>query len=149
VQAFHGSGWLTAGVEPVRTGNRHPSIAPCRVFPCLDASIVGAAVAHRPVTVDGSARVTILEKEDGLAQHQTRRKAGISIEEVRAQTEKAIPLGRYGTAEEFGKVAAFLVSAANSTSSSTAAWSGPLQIGDEVAVTIEGIGTLTDRIVAP
>jgi NAD(P)-dependent dehydrogenase (short-subunit alcohol dehydrogenase family) len=74
---------------------------------------VGAAVAHRPVTVDGSARVTILEKEDGLAQHQTRRKAGISIEEVRAQTEKAIPLGRYGTAEEFGTVAAFLVSAAN------------------------------------
>ncbi len=40
-------------------------------------------------------------------------KAGTTIEEVRAQTEKAIPLGRYGTAEEFGKVAAFLVSGAN------------------------------------
>jgi 3-oxoacyl-[acyl-carrier protein] reductase len=40
-------------------------------------------------------------------------KAGTSIEEVRAQAEKAIPLGRYGTAEEFGKVAAFLVSGAN------------------------------------
>ena len=40
-------------------------------------------------------------------------KSGISIEEVRAQTEKAIPLGRYGTAQEFGKVAAFLVSGAN------------------------------------
>ncbi|MCV2488308.1 SDR family oxidoreductase [Geodermatophilus sp. YIM 151500] len=39
--------------------------------------------------------------------------AGISVEEVRAQTEKAIPLGRYGTAEEFAKVAAFLVSGAN------------------------------------
>jgi 3-oxoacyl-[acyl-carrier protein] reductase len=39
--------------------------------------------------------------------------AGISIEEVRAQTEKAIPLGRYGTAQEFAKVAAFLVSGAN------------------------------------
>ena len=39
--------------------------------------------------------------------------AGISIEEVRAQAEKAIPLGRYGTAEEFGKVAAFLASGAN------------------------------------
>jgi 3-oxoacyl-[acyl-carrier protein] reductase len=41
-------------------------------------------------------------------------KSGISIEEVRAQAEKTIPLGRYGTAEEFGKVAAFLVSGANS-----------------------------------
>lgn len=40
-------------------------------------------------------------------------KAGISIEEVRKQTGKAIPLGRYGTAEEFGRVAAFLVSSAN------------------------------------
>jgi 3-oxoacyl-[acyl-carrier protein] reductase len=40
-------------------------------------------------------------------------KAGLTIEEVRAQTEKAIPLGRYGTAEEFGKVATFLVSGAN------------------------------------
>lgn len=39
--------------------------------------------------------------------------AGISIEEVRAQAEKSIPLGRYGTAEEFGKVAVFLVSGAN------------------------------------
>ena len=36
-----------------------------------------------------------------------------SVEEVRAQSEKGIPLGRYGTAEEFGKVAAFLASGAN------------------------------------
>jgi 3-oxoacyl-[acyl-carrier protein] reductase len=41
------------------------------------------------------------------------KQAGITVEEVRAQTEKAIPLGRYGTAEEFAKVAAFLVSGAN------------------------------------
>jgi 3-oxoacyl-[acyl-carrier protein] reductase len=40
-------------------------------------------------------------------------KTGMSVEEVRKQSEKAIPLGRYGTAEEFGKVAAFLVSGAN------------------------------------
>lgn len=38
---------------------------------------------------------------------------GRSIEEVRALAEKAIPLGRYGEAEEFGRVAAFLVSGAN------------------------------------
>ncbi|MGR6965350.1 CaiB/BaiF CoA transferase family protein [Geodermatophilus sp. URMC 61] len=42
VHAFHGSGWLAAGVPPVRTGNRHPSIAPYGVFPCADASIVVA-----------------------------------------------------------------------------------------------------------
>lgn len=40
-------------------------------------------------------------------------KAGTSVEEVRAQTEKSIPLGRYGTAEEFGRVVAFLASGAN------------------------------------
>jgi 3-oxoacyl-[acyl-carrier protein] reductase len=40
-------------------------------------------------------------------------KAGISVEEVRAETAKAIPLGRYGTPEEFANVAAFLVSGAN------------------------------------
>jgi len=39
--------------------------------------------------------------------------SGTSVEQVRAQTEKTIPLGRYGTAEEFGKVATFLVSWAN------------------------------------
>ena len=42
VHAFHGAGWLAAGVEPVRTGNRHPSIAPYGVYPCADASIVVA-----------------------------------------------------------------------------------------------------------
>lgn len=36
------------------------------------------------------------------------------VEEVRATFESAIPLGRYGTPEEFAKVAAFLASPANS-----------------------------------
>ncbi|TFV74443.1 SDR family oxidoreductase [Blastococcus sp. CT_GayMR19] len=40
-------------------------------------------------------------------------KAGVPIEEVRAQTERNIPLGRYGTTEEFAKVLAFVVSGAN------------------------------------
>jgi 3-oxoacyl-[acyl-carrier protein] reductase len=40
-------------------------------------------------------------------------KAAIPVEEVRAQTEKNIPLGRYGTADEFGKVITFLASGAN------------------------------------
>ena len=40
VHVFHGVGWLSAGVEPVMTGNRHPSIAPYGVFGCEDADIV-------------------------------------------------------------------------------------------------------------
>lgn len=40
VHVFHGVGWLAAGVEPVLTGNRHPSIAPYGVFGCRDADIV-------------------------------------------------------------------------------------------------------------
>lgn len=40
VHAFHGAGWLAAGVEPRRTGNRHPSIAPYGVFSCADADLV-------------------------------------------------------------------------------------------------------------
>lgn len=39
---------------------------------------------------------------------------GVSVEEVRNQTAGQIPLGRYGTPEEFAKVAAFLASPANS-----------------------------------
>lgn len=40
IHAFHGAGWLTAGVEPRRTGNRHPSIAPYGTFQCQDAKLV-------------------------------------------------------------------------------------------------------------
>jgi crotonobetainyl-CoA:carnitine CoA-transferase CaiB-like acyl-CoA transferase len=42
VHVFHGAGFLATGNEPVRTGNRHPSIAPYGVFGCKDASIVVA-----------------------------------------------------------------------------------------------------------
>ena len=37
--------------------------------------------------------------------------AGASLEEVRAASHKTIPVGRYGTVEEFASVAAFLASA--------------------------------------
>jgi len=40
VHAFQGAGWLAAGVEPKRTGNRHPSIAPYGTFRCVDAELV-------------------------------------------------------------------------------------------------------------
>ncbi len=39
---------------------------------------------------------------------------GVSIEEIREGFESRIPLGRYGTPEEFARVAAFLASPANS-----------------------------------
>jgi len=48
VHVFHGVGWLSAGVEPVLTGNRHPSIAPYGVFSCADADIA-IAVASNPL----------------------------------------------------------------------------------------------------
>jgi 3-oxoacyl-[acyl-carrier protein] reductase len=38
---------------------------------------------------------------------------GVSVEEVRGAFESRIPLGRYGTPEEFARVAAFLASPAN------------------------------------
>ena len=41
------------------------------------------------------------------------KQTGQSVEEVRAQSEKGIPMGRYGSADEFGRAAAFLVSGAN------------------------------------
>lgn len=41
-------------------------------------------------------------------------KLGVTVEEVRAEAEARIPLGRYGTPEEFAKIATFLASPANS-----------------------------------
>ncbi len=40
-------------------------------------------------------------------------KAGISVDELQQNTFKTIPLGRYGEPAEYGKLAAFLCSAAN------------------------------------
>ena len=40
-------------------------------------------------------------------------RAGVPVEDVRARAEAGIPLGRYGTPEEFAKVAPFLASGAN------------------------------------
>lgn len=50
-----------------------------------------------------------LKELDGL----NAEKRGKSLEEVRAEVSASIPLGRYGTPEEFAKVAAFLVSGTN------------------------------------
>jgi formyl-CoA transferase len=40
IHAFQGAGWLSAGVAPRRTGNRHPSIAPYGVFHAGDGDLV-------------------------------------------------------------------------------------------------------------
>lgn len=42
------------------------------------------------------------------------RRSGLEVDQVRSESESAIPLRRYGRAEEFAKVAAFLVSDAAS-----------------------------------
>ncbi|MBT8042620.1 MAG: SDR family oxidoreductase, partial [Pontiella sp.] len=39
---------------------------------------------------------------------------GVPVEEIRAANELGIPLGRYGTIEEFGRFGAFLLSDAAS-----------------------------------
>jgi 3-oxoacyl-[acyl-carrier protein] reductase len=53
--------------------------------------------------------------------------SGTSVESVRAASEREIPLGRYGTPEEFGRVAAFMLSpAASYVSGSTVQVDGAL-----------------------
>jgi L-2-hydroxyglutarate oxidase len=48
----------------------------CRIA-VIGGGIVGTAVARRLRTIDDTARVTVLEKEDALAQHQTGRNSGV------------------------------------------------------------------------
>lgn len=52
-------------------------------------------------------RVAFLDKERA-------RGLEISVEEVKKNTEKLIPMGRYGEPEEFARIAVFLASSANS-----------------------------------
>lgn len=71
---------------------------------------LASEVAGRGVTVNmllpGSILTARLDELDRLAAERS----GRSPEEVRAASESAIPAGRYGTVEEFGATAAFLVS---------------------------------------
>ncbi|AOT69843.1 SDR family oxidoreductase [Geosporobacter ferrireducens] len=54
----------------------------------------------------GTARIAQLDKIRA-------EKSGITVEQVEEDTKKMIPLGRYGSPEEYGKLAAFLCSEAN------------------------------------
>jgi crotonobetainyl-CoA:carnitine CoA-transferase CaiB-like acyl-CoA transferase len=113
VQAFHGAGWLTAGVEPVRTGNRHPSIAPYGVFACADASIVvavgseglwrrfAAAVGIDPDRADVATNDDRVRNVHALEAEIGGKLAGRTAEEVLAQLSAAgVPAGRIRTLPE-------------------------------------------------
>ncbi|MGW0161603.1 CaiB/BaiF CoA transferase family protein [Mycobacterium sp. NPDC003323] len=113
VHVFHGVGWLAAGVEPVMTGNRHPSIAPYGVFGCGDADIVIAVGSEslwrrfapivgldpdRPdiaTNIDRVGRAEMLQKEiDDLLADRT-------ADEVLAALDAAgVPAGRIRTIPE-------------------------------------------------
>ena len=54
----------------------------------------------------GTARIDYLDKVRAD-------KAGKTVEEIQKAAFAGIPLGRYGTPQEYGKLAAFLCSAAN------------------------------------
>lgn len=79
----------------------------------LTGFVAGTArqVAHRGVTINNllpglhaTARADSLDQGASKAQ-------GITVEEARARREATIPVGRYGTAAEFGAACAFLCSA--------------------------------------
>lgn len=113
IHAFHGAGWLAAGVEPRRTGNRHPSIAPYGTFRCSDAELViavgsealwqrFAAVVgidpNRPDIATNGQRVAVVEDlEAEINKALAGRSADDVLEELLA---KGVPAGRIRTIPE-------------------------------------------------
>ena len=113
VHAFHGAGWLSAGVEPRRTGNRHPSIAPYGTFRCSDAELViavgseslwrrFAAVAgldpDREDIATNAKRVAVV---DQLQEEVDKALAARTAEEVLAELDAAgVPAGRIRSVPE-------------------------------------------------
>lgn len=70
------------------------------------ANEVGRDGITSNMQLPGRIHTARLDQLDGNNAERT----GRSIEEVRAQNEAQIPVGRYGRTEEFGELAAFLVS---------------------------------------
>jgi crotonobetainyl-CoA:carnitine CoA-transferase CaiB-like acyl-CoA transferase len=113
VHAFHGAGWLSAGVEPRRTGNRHPSIAPYGTFRCSDAELViavgseslwrrFAAVAgldpDREDIATNAKRVAVVDR---LQEEIDKALAARTAEEVLAELDAAgVPAGRIRSVPE-------------------------------------------------
>lgn len=113
VHVFHGVGWLAAGVEPVMTGNRHPSIAPYGVFGCGDADIVIAVGSESlwkrfaPIVGLDPDRADIATNIDRVARAEALQKeiddllADRSADEVLAALDAAgVPAGRIRTIPE-------------------------------------------------
>jgi crotonobetainyl-CoA:carnitine CoA-transferase CaiB-like acyl-CoA transferase len=92
VHVFHGVGWLAAGIEPVLTGNRHPSIAPYGVFSCADADIVigvgSESLWHRfaPIVGLDASRPDIATNADRVARADALQK---EIDELLADRQAA------------------------------------------------------------
>jgi crotonobetainyl-CoA:carnitine CoA-transferase CaiB-like acyl-CoA transferase len=113
VHAFHGAGWLAAGAEPRRTGNRHPSIAPYGTFRCADAELViavgseslwrrfAAVVGLDPDREDIATNVQRVGVVDQLQDEIDKALASRSASEVLAALDQAgVPAGRIRTVPE-------------------------------------------------
>ncbi|MFS0899847.1 CaiB/BaiF CoA transferase family protein [Mycolicibacterium litorale] len=113
VHVFHGVGWLAAGVEPVLTGNRHPSIAPYGVFACSDADIVIAVgsealwrkfapiVGLDPVRPDIATNTDRVGRADELQKEIDELLAERSADDVLAALDAVgVPAGRIRTIPE-------------------------------------------------
>ncbi len=113
VHAFHGAGWLTAGVDPARTGNRHPSIAPYGTFHCSDAALVIAVgsealwqrfcrvVGIAPDREDVATNADRVAHVDSLQAEIDDLLSGRKVEDVLAELVAAgVPAGRIRTLPE-------------------------------------------------
>lgn len=86
VHAFHGAGWLAAGVEPRRTGNRHPSIAPYGTFRCADAELV-IAVGSESLWRRFAAVVEIDPDREDIATNARRVRV---VDQLQVEIDKAL-----------------------------------------------------------
>lgn len=113
VHVFHGAGWLGAGIEPVRTGNRHPSIAPYGVFSCSDADIVievgseplwrrfAPVVGLDPLRVDLATNAERVGRAEALRKELDDLLADRAADEVLSALQAAgVPAGRIRTVPE-------------------------------------------------
>jgi crotonobetainyl-CoA:carnitine CoA-transferase CaiB-like acyl-CoA transferase len=113
VHVFHGVGWLAAGVEPVMTGNRHPSIAPYGVFGCADTDIVIAVgseslwrkfapiVGLDPDRTDIATNIVRVGRAETLQKEIDDLLADRTADEVLAALDAAgVPAGRIRTVPE-------------------------------------------------
>jgi 3-oxoacyl-[acyl-carrier protein] reductase len=71
---------------------------------------VANEVAHFGIRVNNIVPGRIDTDRVQTLDHLAAARQKVSVEELRANQERSIPLGRYGTIEEFGRAAAFILS---------------------------------------